>query len=161
MVVSASDFTTAANLPWLRRAMGFGLPHSYRRLSDATRPHVLTRVDDDALDLRVVGDPTGLSVGSLYRSDDLPIDAGFAMQLPGMHVQVLASHGGVPVHTRFRFDGSLDDTQRYLFLHATPEGLARLRPPPVSGSVRLGLAWMPQLSRAALDAARREAAGAQ
>jgi hypothetical protein len=142
MVVAASDFTTAANLPWLRRFHGLPLPRSYRRLSGASRAHDLARVAPNAIELSVLStDLSRTATGTLYRSTAMPIAAGSSVVLPGMRVDVLATRGGNPARTRFTFDEPLDDSQRYLFLHARPEGLRRLRLPPVGSTVRLPLAW--------------------
>src|SRR5262249_52704230 len=43
IIISGSDFTTIANLPWVRLAYGHPLPHSYQRLSGALVVHEITR----------------------------------------------------------------------------------------------------------------------
>jgi hypothetical protein len=143
VIVSASDFTTAVHLPWLRLQHGRALPRSYRRLSGALLPHELVRIDAHTIELRVLGgDARDAFAGSLYRARDEPLAAGQRVRLRGMEVRVLAVHAGNPQRLRVRFDRPLEDPQ-LLFLHARPEGLRRLRLPALGERMLLPLAAVP------------------
>jgi hypothetical protein len=143
VIVSASDFTTAVHLPWLRLHHGRALPRSYRRLSGALLPHQLLRVDAHTLELKVLGgDARDGFAGSLYRARGEPLAEGQRARLRGMEVRVLAVRDGNPYLLRVRFDRQLEDP-RLLFLHARPEGLRRLSLPAVGERVLLPRAAVP------------------
>ncbi len=136
-VIASADFTTAANLPWLRLVHGHPLARSYRRLCPATAAVDLTRVDERTLDVTVLtADLRGGGVPSLYRSERAPLDTGFAANLPGLSVHVLRSVRGNPFVMRFGFDRSLDDPA-LVFLHSTEHGLRRITMPALGASLRL------------------------
>lgn len=144
VVVSASDFTTAAHVPWVRRAYGLELPRSYRRLSGAMRAHDLVRVAPNVIDLEVLAEDVGeAAAGSLYRPASAWIVEGSRFELRGMRVDVLEARRGNPARMRFTFDAPLDPAGPYLVLVARPEGLRRLELPSVGASVRLPAAAVP------------------
>ena len=144
VVVSASDFTTAAHVPWVRRAYGLEPPRSYRRLSGAMRAHDLVRIAPNVIDLEVLAEDVGeAAAGSLYRPASEWIVEGSRFELRGMRVDVLEARRGNPARMRFTFDAPLDAGGRYLVLVARPDGLRRLELPPVGASVRLPAAAVP------------------
>jgi hypothetical protein len=143
VLIGASDFATAAHVPWLRLAHGRDLPRSYRRLSGALAAHDLDRIDAHTLELRVLSsDVSGAFAGSLYRTAEQWLRAGDHVHLPGLDVEVLAADQGNPWRMRFRFERELEDPH-LLFLQARIDGLHRLTLPPVGGSVRLPRAAVP------------------
>jgi hypothetical protein len=143
VLVSASDFVTAANLPWLRLYEGLPLPHSYRRLSGAMQAHDVRRVDAHTIDLDVLSsDVSDAFAGSIYRGRQQPLLLGERVRLPGMDVQVLAVLDGNPWRLRFRFDRALDDPH-LIWLHARPGGLRRFVLPREGETLRLPRAALP------------------
>jgi hypothetical protein len=137
VIVSASDFATAVNLPWLRLSRGFALPHSYRRLSGAIQAHDLRRIDPHTIQLDVLSnDVSDAFAGSIYRAREDGLSAGQRVRLPGMEVEVLGVDHGNPWRLRVRFDRALDDP-RLLWLHARPSGLRRFSPPQMGETLRL------------------------
>jgi hypothetical protein len=136
-VIAAPDFTTAANLPWLRLMHGLPLARSYQRLMPGTQPLDVRRVDERTLELTVLtSDVLGDATPSLYRDKNHPVPTGLRVQLPGLQVLVLRTLLGNPVTVRFSFDRSVDDEQLW-FLQATMQGLRRVRMPKVGELVRL------------------------
>jgi len=134
-IVSAGDFTTAANLPWVRDGHGASRPRSYRRLSGASHAHDLHRTGDRTLEITVLSSNLGSTFrGSLYRGSDEPIGPGTRFALRGLDVEVLASIDGNPYRMRFVFDRSLDDPT-LLLLQARRDGLVPLSPPAVGEHV--------------------------
>jgi len=143
VMVSASDFTTATHLPWLRLEHGKMLPRSYRRLSGALQAHQLLRVDESTLELTVLSsDVRDAFAGSLYRAGDDELEVGDVVRMRGMEVTVLAVQDGNPRWLRVRFDVQLEDP-RLVFLHARPEGLRRFAPPRVGERMMLPRAAEP------------------
>lgn len=136
-VIGTADFTTAANLPWLRLLHGRPLAKSYRRLSPAGAPLDLIRVGERSLEVRALtGNLRGGAVPSLYRSERQPILAGHTASLPGLAVRVLRVADDNPAWMRFDFDRPLDDPE-LLFLHSTSAGLRRVRMPALGQTLRL------------------------
>jgi hypothetical protein len=136
-VLASADFTTAANLPWLRLVHGHPLARSYRRLCPATAALDLHRVDERTLDVTVLtADLRGSAVPSLYRSDAQPITAGYYTTLPGLSVRVLRALRGNPFVMRFAFDRPLEDPE-LVFLNSTMRGLRRIAMPAVGQTLRL------------------------
>jgi hypothetical protein len=143
VLISASDFATAAHIPWVRLQAGREPPRSYRRLSGALQAHDLERIDAHTLELRVLAsDLTDSFAGSLYRAADDALHPGDRVHLPGLDVEVLATDHGNPWRMRFRFERELEDP-KLVFLEARPEGLRRLALPPIGQSVRLPRAALP------------------
>jgi hypothetical protein len=142
-LIAASDFTTAAHVPWVRLAHGLALPRSFRLLSGARLPHDVLRVDDRTLEVRVLASETrGSFAGSLYR----PMHAGFRpgdrVTLPRMTVEIMAAHRGHPYRLRFHADRSLDDPSLVL-LCVEPSGIRRCTAPPPGFLLRLPRAPVP------------------
>jgi hypothetical protein len=143
VIVSASDFATAANLPWLRWFHGMPLPHSYRRLSGALQAHDITRTDAHTVELAVLSnDVSDAFAGSIYRTRDEVLAVGQRVQLPGLAVEVLAVDSGNPWRLRFTFDRELEDPS-LIWLQARPEGLRRFTPPRIGETLRLPRAALP------------------
>lgn len=128
VLISPGDFSMAGALPWIRQLHGSPLPRSYRRLSGASAPHVLRRLDDRTLELGVLSDAPGSFAGSLYRPSEQPFMPGQQVHLPRMDVQVLSVRGGDVTRFAVRFDRPLESPD-LVFLHAAPGGLRRLAPP--------------------------------
>jgi hypothetical protein len=144
VIVAATDFATAANLPWLRWFYGLPLPHSYRRLSGAIQAHDLRRLDDHSIEIDVLSsDVSDAFAGTIYRTRDEPLLPGQRVQLPGMEVLVVATaQDGNPWRLHVRFERALDDP-KLLWLHARPEGLRRIAPPRAGETLRLPRAATP------------------
>lgn len=134
-LLAAADFTTAANLPFLLAAHGRAMPQSYRRLSGSHLAQDLWRRDARTLDLYVLVDANTMA-GSLYRAERDPIDVGHRQRLPGLSIEVMASHAGNPTHIRYRFDRPLEADGLW-FVQATPSGLQRMPLPAIGERVRL------------------------
>jgi hypothetical protein len=71
-----------------------------------------------------------------------PFHAGERIVTPNFEVTILAADGGEPTWLRFGFPASLD-SDRYLFLHAGPQGFSPLSIPPVGSRVTLPPAIWP------------------
>jgi hypothetical protein len=143
LLTSASDFTTAVHVPWLRRDAGLPLIGTFRLLSGASRAHDLIRIDDRTLELQVLAsDPGRAFTGSLYRSDTKPFRDGDRVELPGVTVQVIATVEGDPFRIRFTADRSLDDPSIVL-LCPEPSGLRRCTMPAPGVVLRLPRAPLP------------------
>jgi hypothetical protein len=136
LFLCGADFTTNAALVWVRRLGGQAPPSAAWRLSPYALPHVVKRVADDAIEVRVMQGVAPPLRNSLYRSAAARLASGDVVDLKGMRVTVLEAPGGEPLHLRFEFERSLDDA-RMVFLHATPRGLRRVALPPVGGELRL------------------------
>jgi hypothetical protein len=127
--ISGADFTTNANLPWVRLVGHHPLPRCYWRLTGSGAPHEMVRVAPNAIEVDSLTDwLDNQMVGSLYRSADAGFQPGDVVTLRGLKVEVLATIGPHPRRMRFTFEHSLDDPS-YLFLHSTPEGMRRYRVP--------------------------------
>jgi hypothetical protein len=145
VLVQAADFTTAANLPWVRLQAGLPLPRYYRRLSGAFQAHDIRRVSDQALELTVLSNQVDDSAaGTLYRSRGERFHDGQRITLPGMQVELLRTLHGNPFRTRFTFDVSLDSPD-FVLLCSAPAGLLRVPIPKVGERVRLPRASYPNL----------------
>jgi hypothetical protein len=142
-LTSASDFTTAVHVPWLRRDAGLPLIDSFRLLSGAARAHDLIRLDDRTFEVQVLAsDPGRAFTGSLYRSETAPFRDGDRVELPGVTVQVIATVDGDPFRIRFTADRSLDDPSIVL-LCPEPSGLRRCAMPAPGFVLRLPRAPLP------------------
>jgi hypothetical protein len=141
-LTSASDFTTAAHIAWVRREHGLPRP-IVRWLSGASRPHDLARIDDRTLEVRVLStDPGQAFTGSLYRPDDAPLARGDRVELPSFAVEVLDTYRGDARRFRVRADRSLDDPSIVLIC-PDPKGLVRCPMPPTGSTLRLPRAPLP------------------
>lgn len=103
LLLNAGEFAAALYGPLLLRMEGRPMPPRWWLLSLAPKPHRLTRVGPQALELEVVG---GRMLDQWYerlvRSERFPFAVGQAVQLDGATVTVLAEDGGKP--TRIRID---------------------------------------------------------
>jgi hypothetical protein len=145
VVVSATDFTTTSNLPWLRRLGGGGVPRCYLRLSEAHFVHQITRVAPNAIEVSIFGSQfERIFTDSLYRRANRPFRAGDVVRLPGLTVEVLATTGPNPLMTRFTFDKDLDDPS-FWFVHPFPDRLRHIELPPVGEKVRLPFPSIPPI----------------
>jgi hypothetical protein len=143
VVVSAADYATGANLPWVRLAHGLPMPRSYRLLSGARQAHELTRVDARSIELTILSnDVRGAFAGSAYRAADDVLHAGQQFSLRGMRIEVLSMQDGNPQRLRFQFDRALEDPTLF-FLFAYPDGLRQLPLPKVGERVLLPMAALP------------------
>jgi hypothetical protein len=134
---SANDFTTAANLPWLRRLDGFPMPRCYLRLSEARYVHQVTRLSPNVIELSIFGSSfERIFTDSLYRRANQPLRRGEVIRLGTFSVEVLGTSGPDPFLMRFTFDRDLDDGS-FVFLHPYPDRLRRVTLPAVGESVRL------------------------
>lgn len=142
-LTSASDFTTGAHLPWVRKHAGLPLISTFHLLSGAARAHDFIRVDDRVLEVQVLAsDPGHAFTGTLYRPIEAPFHDGDRVDLPGFHVQVLATIDGDPFRIRFTADRSLDDPSLVL-LCPEPSGLRRCAMPAIGYVLRLPRAPVP------------------
>jgi hypothetical protein len=143
VLVGATDFGTEVMLPWMRQLHGLSVPRRWQRLSGAPQAHDLRRLDDHTLELRVLAtELKGAFAGSLHRTADRPITAGQRFAGGGFVVHVLEARDGNPARFTVRFERALDDPALWL-LHAFPEGMRRLRVPPVGETLRLPVASQP------------------
>jgi hypothetical protein len=135
ILVSAADFTTNANLPWVRLVANHPVPRSYWRMSGAVAGHIIKRTAPNELELEPLTDRLDRTmVGSLYRSDDAGFQVGDTVTLDGMRVEVLSTIGPHPFRTKHTFERSLDDPS-YLFIASTPGGVRPFSLPPVGGTL--------------------------
>jgi hypothetical protein len=138
-LLSTTDFTTAANLPFIRSAHGKPLPRVYRRLCPAAAPIDVIRSGARSLQIRVLSsDLQGSAVPSLYRGEDAWIRTGEHFRLPGLFVTVLQAREGNPATMQFDFDLDLDDPRLWL-MPSTMQGLRRIPAPAVGERTRLPL----------------------
>lgn len=136
-LLATADFTTAANLPFVRLTLGLPLPRSYRRLCPAMAPIDVRRTGERSLEILVLASDLGGSAQpSLYRSAAAPILTGHRAHLPGLDVTVLQARDGNPALMRFDFDLPLEDP-RLWFLESTLDGLRRIDPPAMGTTLRL------------------------
>jgi hypothetical protein len=143
VVLSASDFATSTNVPFIRAQQGLALPRSYRRMSGAGQAHQLWVIDAHTLELHVLSSEVADAfAGSIYRPSDQPFATGDAVKLRGMRVQVLSVLAGNPNRLRVRFDRALSDP-RLVLLHAFPDGLRRITLPAPGQSQMLPRAAVP------------------
>ena len=132
--ISGADFTTNANLPWVRLVGHHPLPRSYWRLTGSGANHEILRVAANVIEVDSLTDwLDNTMVGSLYRGADAGFQTGDAVTLEGLRVEVLATVGPHPRRMRFTFEHSLDDPE-YLFLHSTQAGMRRYTMPPIGKS---------------------------
>ena len=137
IIVTGADFTTIANLPWVRSLHGRPLVKSYWRLSGAVQVHEIQRTGPKTLELSVLSNEIDNSMaGSLYRSAKRGFRPGEVLRMPGMDIEILAVDGLTPWMTRFTFEHALDDP-RYLFLHSFQEGLRPFKMPRIGEKLRL------------------------
>lgn len=136
-LLSGADFTTAANLVYVRDLYDLPQPAFYRRLSGAQHAHDLRRVGERVLEVTVLSSRlAGAFAGSLYRGYDAPLRAGDSVNLPGLTVEVLGARRGQAWKLRYTFNRSLDDP-RLRLMHQYPDGLRRVALPPVGETLRL------------------------
>ena len=133
--ISGADFTTNANLPWVRLVGHHTLPRAYWRLTGSGASHEVVRVAANAIEVDSLTDwLDNTMVGSLYRGADTGFQAGDVVTLDGLKVEVLSTIGPHPRRMRFTFAQSLDEPS-YLFLHSTPAGMRRYSMPALGKSV--------------------------
>jgi hypothetical protein len=136
-VLATADFTTAANLPWLRLAAGLPLPLSYRRLCPAVAPIDVRRTGERTLEIMVLSSDVRYSAQpSLYRGETAPILQDQMVRMPGLDVRVLLARDGNPAVMRFDFDRPLEDPQLW-FVESSADGLKRFHPPKIGETVRV------------------------
>lgn len=137
VLVSVNDFTTAANLPWLRRIEGHPVPECYLRLSEARYVHEVKRVAPNAIEVSIFGSQFDrVFVDSLYRRLNQPIHRGDVVRLAHVTVEVLATAGPNPWQMRFTFDKDLDDPS-FVFLYPYPDRVRRIELPALGEKLRL------------------------
>jgi hypothetical protein len=136
-VLATADFTTAANLPWLRLAEGMPLPRSYRRLCPAVAPIDVHRSGERTLEIMVLTSDVRYSAQpSLYRGESAPMLQNQWLRMPGLDVHVLLARDGNPAIMRFDFDRPLEDPLLW-FVESTPDGLKRFQPPKLGQTKRV------------------------
>ncbi len=144
VLISGADFTTNANLPWVRLVGNHPLPRSYWRMTGAVSGHIIKRVAPNAIELEPLTDQLdGTIVGSLYRSGDAGFQAGDRVTIDGMSIEVLSTIGPHPFRTRLTFERPLDDPS-YLFVSSTRTGVRPFSMPPVGETIEMP---MPQGAR--------------
>jgi len=136
-IVTGADFTTIANLPFVRLGHHHPLPRSYERLSGALHVHEIVRTADNVIELAVWSNELEASmVGSLYRSRKARFRIGDSVKVGHFRVEVQRVEGPHPWRTRFTFQHSLDSPE-YLFLHPGKDGMRRFKMPPVGQNLVL------------------------
>jgi hypothetical protein len=146
---ASSDPEATAFLPFARFAYGHPMPKSFWLLSGARSAHEMRRIDDNTLELEVLGRDEELDdsmVGSHTRSRESPLHVGDRVQLAGLSIEVLALERAQPVRMRYRFDRPLEDSS-LLFLDSTPVGLRRLLLPRPGYSITLPAQSYPDIDR--------------
>ncbi|MCA9707503.1 MAG: hypothetical protein KDK70_16745, partial [Myxococcales bacterium] len=144
VVLVAGDPMTLLYPALVRWVAGHPLPRSRWVLSMAPRPHLLTRVADDAIDMEVVGGTmlTG-QVERLFRRGEYPFRVTDRVELDGMTATILkVDPQGLPMKVRFRFDMSLDDRD-LVFLLVTQRGMLRYPMGPVGATMAIPPAKLP------------------
>lgn len=142
-LTSASDFSTAVHIPWIRLHAGLPRIERFHLLSGAARAHDLIRIDDRTLEVQVLAsDPGRAFMGSLYRSETAPFHDGDEIDLPGFVVRVIATVDGDPFRIRFTADRSLDDPS-IILLCPEPSGIHRCAMPAPGFVLRLPRAPLP------------------
>jgi hypothetical protein len=139
IMLASSDPEATAFLPFARFAYGHPLPKSFWLLSGARSAHEMKRLDEQTLELEVLGRDEALDdsmVGSHTRSRESPLHVGDHVQLPGLSIDVLELERAQPVRMRYRFDRPLED-RSLLFLDSTLVGLRRLVLPRPGYSITL------------------------
>jgi hypothetical protein len=147
VMIAAADANDAPHFPFVRAAWQHPVGRGFRLLSGAPGAHELVRVDDHTLDVWVVDDfgLEGSVVGSLTRDRGDALHVGEQVSLADLHVEVLETLRGQPVHIRCRFLVPLDDAS-LVFIHSTPQGLRRLRLPALGQRLHLPAPVMPDLA---------------
>jgi hypothetical protein len=136
LFLSGADFTTNANLPWVREIRGASRPKHYRRLAGSGHVQEITRTAPNIIEVVVLSsDLADTMAGSLYRTRLQPLRKGQELRLEGMRVEVLRTVDGNPWRTRFTFDEPLD--RGTVLLHAMPDGFRRVTLPGVGDKLRL------------------------
>lgn len=158
VVLTAADPMTLLYPALVRWVEGHPLPRSWWVLSLAPRPHTLTRVADDALEMEVVmGSMLTGPVELLFRRPEFPFAEGDLVELEGLSIRILKVDGdGRPVRVRYRFDVPVDDPS-LVFLLATKRGLIRYPIGPVKATMPIPPAMLPLVLD--LEAQDRAAAG--
>jgi hypothetical protein len=136
LLLAGGDVTTNTSLAEARRLAGKPPPRAIWRLSPYAAPHQVTRTGNGAIEVQVGRSRTRPFAENLYRDGDPPLAAGDEIRLDGLRITVLDAPGGEPTRLRVELDGSLDDPG-IVFVHATPNGVARVALPPVGHRIRL------------------------
>lgn len=145
VVIAATDFTTTANLPWLRRIGGGSVPQCYMRLSEAPFVHQITRVAPNAIEMSIFGSQfERIYVDSLYRRANQPIHEGDVVRLAHVTVDVLRTNGPNPWLVRLTFDKDLDDPSIW-FMHPWPDRLRHVELPRVGERLRVPAPSIPPI----------------
>lgn len=144
VVLTAADPMTLLYPALVRWVEGHPLPKSWWVLSLAPRPHTLTRVADDALELEVVaGSMLTGPVELLFRRPEFAFEVGDLVELEGLAIRIVKVDGdGRPVRVRYRFDVPVDDPS-LVFLLATKRGLIRYPIGPVKATMPIPPAMLP------------------
>lgn len=144
VVLTAADPMTLLYPPLVRWVEGHPLPRSWWVLSLAPRPHLLTRVADDTLEMEVVGGSmlTG-QVEQLFRRPEFRFERDDRVELDGLSITIVKVDGdGRPLRVRYRFDVPVDDPS-LVFLLATKRGLIRYPMGPVKATMPIPPATLP------------------
>jgi hypothetical protein len=143
VLLSGVDLTTTLYAPMIRHLGGAPLPRSWWVLSLAPHSHRITRVDEQTLELEVLG-PALLQgpLERLFRRRSVALGVGDSVALDGLVVTVIRSNGLGPTHVRYAFDRSLEDPSLTLLV-TEPDGLRIYPPPAIGRSAILPPPWVP------------------
>jgi hypothetical protein len=120
--------------PQRRALLGIPRPHTQRWLATGLTEIRVTRVDERTLELEPRAGFVREQTERVARGSR-PFDVGQRIDLPGMHVRVMAlTADGRPQRARFTFDFPLEDA-RYVWRVWLDENFVAFQPPPVSASV--------------------------
>jgi hypothetical protein len=145
ILVTGADFTTNANIPWLRLLSGKPLPRCYWRLSTANAVHQIERPAPNVIEVAILSSQLeGTMTDSLYRSAHDPIRRGDVFVQPGLRVDVQAVERGNPWRMRFTFDRDVDDPS-YVFLYPKDGRLERVTLPAVGQKTRFPFPEQPPM----------------
>lgn len=146
VVLSASDPMSLLYPHLVRWVEGHPLPRSWWVMSLAPRPHTLTRVSRDTLEMEVVGGTmlTG-PVELLFRRPEFPFHRGDLIELDGLTIRILkVDDAGRPIRVRFGFDVAVDEPS-LVFLLATKRGMIRYPMGPVGATLPIPPAQLPMV----------------
>ena len=144
-LVAGADFTTNANVPWLRALDDTPLPRTFFRLSGSPGVHEILRVAPNVLEMKMLmSDAEGVFAGGLYRSTNAKLRVGDVFRAAGVKVEVLTVDRMNPRRLRFTFERDVDSPD-YVFVHPIHGHIERVRMPEIGEKLRLPIPEQPPM----------------